>query len=73
MFHGVQSNQRSCPAEPGFAVNGDSAFFLLDCVQELLDNVVFRSRTIQEVEIKMLDPCFHEFIFIVLRFIKSDY
>ena len=73
MLHTIQRDQTSCSPETCFAVYGNRALLLLNCFQKLINNVIWRRRTIKEVEIQVIDASFHEFLFLILRFVESNY
>jgi hypothetical protein len=53
-------------------MNGNSSFFSLTGCQELVDDVVWRSGPIEEIEVQMLDPRLCELLFVILWFIKPN-
>jgi len=71
MLHGVSSNQRTGSSETSLTMDGDSTLFVFGDLEEVLDDLVTRSRTIQEVEISVLDAVFLESFTVVLLVVKS--
>ena len=72
MFHAIESDKGPCPAEPSLAMNGYRTLFLLGSLQELVDYVIGRCRSIQEIEIDVLDTGLSELLLLILRLVKSD-
>lgn len=53
-------------------MNSNSSLLSLNSIQEFLDYIIRRSGTIEEVQVKMLDSSFDEFLFVVLRLIQTN-
>ena len=51
VLHAVEGDQGACAAQAGLAVDGDGALLRFCMLQKLLDNVVGRGRTVEEVEV----------------------
>jgi len=54
MLHAVKSDKRSSATESSLAMDGNCAFFLLYFLHEALGNIIWRSRSIDELEVEML-------------------
>lgn len=77
MLHGPQSNQGTSSAEACFAVDGDSPVIWslempLNNIEEVSDDLVWRSRTVNEEEIVMLDTPVLEVHLVILLLVQSD-
>ena len=48
-------------------------FLLFSLSQELCDNLIWRSSSIQEVQVKMLDTILDELLLVILGFIEAHY
>jgi hypothetical protein len=51
VLHAVEGDQGACAAQAGLAMDCDGSFLGFGMFQKLLNNVVGRGRTIEEVEV----------------------
>ena len=73
MLHTVERNQRACSSEARLTVDRNGAFLFLSGLKELVDNVVWGRRTIQEIQIQVINIGLNEFLTLVLRFVQSHH
>ena len=71
MLHAIESNEGSRTTETRLAMDSDAALFCLSSLEELLHDVVWWGRSIQEIEINVLDAGLDEFLFLVLGLIQT--
>ena len=72
MFHDPESDQRAGSTEASFAVDGESSWFMLSVVQELVYYIIFWAGAIQEVEVHVLDAVLGKLLLVVLWLVQSD-
>ncbi len=72
MLHTVEGNETASAAEACLAVDRHATDGALGNIEEFLDDLLRRSRAIQEVEIEVLDASLEEAVAIVLFLIESD-
>lgn len=73
VFHSINANQRARSAESSFTVDGECSTFCLRNSQELGYYAVWRRRSINKVQVGVIDAITSEFEAFVLRFIQSDH
>lgn len=69
MFHCVEADKCAGSTETGFAMNSNSSRFLFSNVKEILHNIIWWRRAINEKEIRMIDAIAHELVLIIFCFI----
>ncbi len=72
VLHTVEGNETASAAEARLAVNSHATDGAFGNIEEFLDDLLRRSRAIQEVEIEVLDASLEEAVAIVLFLIESD-
>ncbi len=71
MLHNIERNQRTRATEACLTVDCDGSFLCLGSCQKLIYDCLRRRRTIEEIEVEMLDSMLREFLLVVLRFIQT--
>lgn len=78
MLHDVEPNQRTCPTKSCLTVNCDCpgvwlGEVLLTRMQELVNDVLRRGRSVDEDHVLVLDSFLSEASWIILWIVESDY
>ena len=73
MLHAVERNQRSRSAQASLAMDGDSSALVLGCSQELGHDVVGWGRSVQEIQIEVLNALFCELILLILCLVEAHH
>lgn len=66
MLHNPKSNERASSTKACFAMNSKSTLLSLSVVQKLINNAVWRRRSVQEVKVKVLDSILGELLLVIL-------
>lgn len=78
MLHGIEGNQCACTTESCFAMHSNSTGIwfsevFLTGIEELINNVLGRSRAVHEYHVLVVNAFVDETLMIVLGIVKSDH
>ena len=73
VLHAVESNQTARAAQTSLAVDRNTSFFLLCSVEELFNDIVWRRRAIEEVQVEVIHVLLDEFLSVILGFIQANH
>jgi len=73
VLHGVEGDERSSSTETSLAVDSYSSLLLLSLLHETFSNVVWRSGSVNELEIQMLDSIVDKLLAVVGSLVEPNY
>jgi len=72
MFQGISSDEGTSSSQTSLTMDSQSSLFGFSNLEESVDDFIRRARTIQEIEIGVVDTILDESLFIVLFIVKSN-